>query len=87
MLTWKRADNVLWRAIPGYLVVATVDGTPSEVFGPGSEIWTLLAEPISVDDLVAAMAIQYSTSPDVVRADVEQLLAQLQAGGYVEQAG
>ena len=87
MVIWSRAGNVLWRSVPGYLVLATDGGTPSEVFGSGSEVWELLQHPVETEALVTALAETYSTTVELVRPAVERLLEQLQAGGYVEQTG
>ena len=83
-MRWSRAQNVLCRTAPGYLALMTPDGAPSEIFGPGAEVWSLLEQPAEIDALVDAMASTYSADRDVVTGDVQRLLEQLLADGYVD---
>jgi len=81
---WRRSPDAVWRAVPGYLAVATVDGRVIEVGGPGADIWRRLAAWTDEGDLVAALAREYGAPIETVAADVERLLGELRSGGYVE---
>ncbi len=83
-MRWRRSPQVLWRTAPGYLVVATVDGTAVEVDGPGADIWIRLAEWITEDDLTVALARAYGADVQVVSPDVRALLRELHDHGYVD---
>ena len=48
------------------------------------ELWDLLAEPTSTDDLVAALAARYGAAPSTVAADLGPVLAELEAIGAIE---
>src|SRR5262245_32431725 len=50
---WRRDPGVLWRTAPGYLVLATTDGSSLEVAGSGADVWRYLADWISEEELTA----------------------------------
>jgi coenzyme PQQ synthesis protein D (PqqD) len=83
---WRRSPQALWRTAPGYLALSTVDGRTVEVGGPGGDIWVLLAEWITDDDLTAALARAYGAEVQVVSPDVRSLLHQLHAQGYIDRS-
>ena len=49
----------------------------------GSRIWDLLAEPISVAELVDRLTSEYAVSRDQCRADVGALLIQMDTEGMI----
>ena len=82
-MKFSRSDGVLFRAGPGYLALATVDGVAVEVHGPGTDVWDLLATPREPADLVHAVAERYGVAPSAIAQDVSELLASLERSGYV----
>ncbi len=83
-MIWSRSQDVLWRAAPDYLALATVDGRTTEVHGPGYAVWNLLDRPIQQERLIELVAERYGVQRDLVATDVVALLTDLKAGGYVE---
>jgi hypothetical protein len=83
-MRWRRAAGVLWRAAPGYLALATVDGRTIEVHGPGREVWICLRDWILEEDLNDTLAGQYDADKQLVGSDVRALLTELHARGYVD---
>lgn len=83
-MKWARAPHVLWRTAPGYLVLGELNGSTTEIVGPGGEIWQRLDQPIEEDTLVTELVEMYATDRSVVAADVEQLLFKLESAGYVD---
>jgi hypothetical protein len=81
---WRRSTRVLWRTAPCYLVLATVDGRFVEVQGPGCDVWALLTDWITEEDLVSDLARQYGAEEQIVSQDVRSLLHELHAQGYVD---
>ena len=49
-----------------------------------ADVWRLLAEPRSVEELCAELMTLYDVAPDTCRADVEALLRQMEAEGLIE---
>ena len=45
----------------------------------GNRIWSLLAEPITVSDLIATLTKEYAISPADCREDVSSFLRELQS--------
>ena len=83
-MRWRRNSGVLWRIAPGYLALATVDGRPLEVGGPGGDVWARLAEWVAEEELTTALTRQYGTESSLVSPDVRSLLEELHAQGYVD---
>ena len=83
-MRWRRSPTVLWRQVPGYLALATVDGRTIEVEGPGGDIWLRLAGWVTEEQLTTALARAYGADERIVADDVRALLHQLHAQGYVE---
>ena len=49
----------------------------------GSRIWTLLAKPIRICDLCAALLAEYRVDPEVCERQVLELLEELRAEGLI----
>ena len=82
-MKYSRGADILFRAVPGYLALAKVDGTAFEVHGPGADVWDLLDSPRPLADLVGAVAERFGVAPSVIADDVGELLADLERSGYV----
>jgi hypothetical protein len=80
---WVRRASVLWRTAPGFLVIAYVDGEVTRAEGPAPEIWDLLADPRTADELVDELAARYGVSVEAVRADVMSFVNDLVDRGLV----
>ncbi len=52
--------------------------------GIGSEIWSKLASPVSVADLVEEFSARYEAPPGVIERDVLQMLSQLADEGLIK---
>lgn len=84
---FARESRVLFRAVPGYLALAKVDGTISEVHGPGADVWAELAKPTELEQIVDSLARRYLADRITLLEDVRHLLQNLEEGGYVTQDG
>ncbi|MEP1123838.1 MAG: PqqD family protein [Ilumatobacter sp.] len=75
----RRGSDVVWRAVPGFVTVASIDGTSVRASGSATAVWNLLpsadAEPIDVDEIVTRLAAEYRADEDEVRADTLRTLA------------
>lgn len=89
---YQRAPSALWRTTPGGMVLLTGEADaaddlarpdpsriPQPVFieGTVAVVWELLAEPISMEDLGAAIGSRFGVDPATVVADVGPLLSRL----------
>jgi Coenzyme PQQ synthesis protein D (PqqD) len=83
---YHRSSHVLWRRTLDTLVLlpVTSDDEPFALAATGPELWGLLAEPRSLDDLVGRLAEAHAVDPYVVAADVEPLLERLLALGAIQ---
>ena len=82
---WRRRPHVLWRRSLDALVYVPVGADEPRTLGaPGAEVWELLAEPRTLDALVAVLAGLRNTDPVIVRGDVEPVLRRLVDAGAVE---
>ncbi len=81
---WHRRPHLLWRrSLDAVLVLAPGLDEPIALAGTGPELWGLLAEPRTTDDLVSILAAAHDTEPAVVAADIVATLEQLERLGIV----
>jgi hypothetical protein len=75
-----RAPHVLQRRTLETFVLLAVDGNePVVLAGTGADVWSLLVEARTLEELVDTLAEHYSGDPDVIAADVAALLDTLVA--------
>jgi Coenzyme PQQ synthesis protein D (PqqD) len=76
---------VLERSVPAGVLLLRADGAEvTLVAGTGGELWRLLAEPRSADELTNELARRYEGDARAMRADIDAALADLEHGGFVE---
>ena len=83
-----RSDSPLTAAVDGEVVM--LDPSTSRYYGlegVGGRIWDLLAEPRSVDELVAALVLEFDVEADTCRQEVAAFTDDLVAAGLVRPAG
>lgn len=66
------------------VILTEEEGVYYGMDGVGPEIWTLLGDPRSGEDLVEAIVSEYEVAEERVREDVRRFLAELVAEGLVE---
>ena len=82
---WRRRPDVLWRRSLDAVILLPEDAAdPFHLVGTGPDVWELLAEPRTLDALVAVLATMYEADPDVVRSDVATVLDRLVDSGALE---
>ena len=84
---YVRSSQPLQAEVDGEIVM--LDPASSKYFGladTGARIWELLAEPKSVNDLVAALTAEYEVDDDTCRTQVTTFLDTLGAAGLVAPA-
>jgi hypothetical protein len=76
---WHRAEATLWRRTLGGVVVLPVDRrAPLALRGPAAEIWELLARPMTLQELLDAIAATCAVGGDAVADEVSQAVATLE---------
>ena len=76
--TLRRADGLLAAAVGDELLMMSVaQGKYFNLNGVGARIWELLAEPTTLDGLVAALTAEYEVDGESARREVENFLAAL----------
>jgi hypothetical protein len=55
--------------------------------GVGSDIWSLLESPKSIDDIVTALCDEYDASRESISRDVHEFLAELETNGLINMVG
>lgn len=77
-------DDVIQSEIDGEIIALSVEqGTCYGMNQVCSRIWTLLANPMRIDDLCAALLGAYRVDPDVCEREVLNLLEELRAEGLI----
>jgi hypothetical protein len=81
---WHRHPHLLWRrSLDAVLVLPPGLDEPLALVGTGPELWALLADPRTTEDLVAVLAAAHESGPEVVAPDVVATLEQLERLGVV----
>jgi hypothetical protein len=82
---WCRRPDVLTRRSLDALLLLPVEGDDLVTLArTGPEVWGLLAEPRTLDELAAVLADRYGAPQAVVAADVQPILDALVEGGLAE---
>jgi len=85
--TLRRTDDHVSASLEESLVMMDIDaGKYYLLDGVASFVWTRLAEPTPVSDLVATLCDRYDVTPERCEADVLPFLTQLHDKGLVETA-
>ena len=83
-----RCEELLEADVNGEIVALHIDkGQCYGMNSVASRIWQLLAEPTSPEQICARLVEEYEVDPAACRADVDALLADLQAEGLIKPAG
>ena len=81
---YRRTPGTLWRRVLDEVLLFPPDATePLSITKPGALVWTLLAEPISVADLVDQVATRFDAPRAQVQIDLEGLVAHLLTAGAI----
>lgn len=82
--TYIRASHLVATDMDGETVMMNVSqGTYFGLGGIGGRIWTLLAEPVTTEQMVRTICAEYAVDEATCRADVAQFLQELLAHGLV----
>lgn len=81
----RRAREVLFSQLDDELLAIDANaGYCYSLTGPAGKIWELIAAPITLDDLCAALRRRYAVDEQTCLADVSELLLDLRRAGLVE---
>jgi hypothetical protein len=79
-----RADGLLEAEIDNEIVALSIEhGACYGLNRVGSRVWTLLASPIRVGDLISTLLTEYQVDPDDCERQVLDLLEELRAEGLI----
>jgi hypothetical protein len=80
-------DGLVEAEVDDEILALNIDqGTCFGMNRVGSRIWNLLANPIRISDLCAALLAQYRVDPDTCERQVIDLLEELRAEGLIATA-
>jgi len=82
--TYRRSPRAIWRASSQLLVVAVPPGAPTRIAGSAALVWAQMAQPVTIDELVARLAVSTTVPAAAIRADVTAMLTELMPLGLVE---
>lgn len=87
MTTYRRTPATLFAEVDQDVVALQADrGFCFGMEDVTAEVWRLLAEPRSVDELCARLMTVYAVSLETCHTEVEALLRQMESEGLVEVA-
>jgi hypothetical protein len=77
LTTWHRSDGAVWRRTMDGIVVLPGSGEPIALLGPAAGLWELLAEPLTVEEVVTTLAEHYGVDADQVSPEIRATLDEL----------
>jgi hypothetical protein len=80
---YRQGHGLLSRTVPGLVVLARVDGTSVTLSGSGASVWQLLDDARTIPEIADDLASVYDVEPSQIATDIEPLLAELAASGFV----
>jgi hypothetical protein len=81
---WRKRGDVLERRLPDGVVLLPVDSDAVTVLaGSGGQLWELLTEPRTTDELSEDLTRRYAGDPNTIRSDIETVLCELERDGLV----
>lgn len=82
--TLQRKPTILWRELAGEAVLLDMAAGCSYTLNPvGTLLWKMLAEPQTLETLVAAVCAHYEVEPTQAHEDIALLLADLRANNLL----
>ncbi|MFV5213253.1 lasso peptide biosynthesis PqqD family chaperone [Azonexus caeni] len=82
-----RNPDLIAADMDGDTVIMSIErGEYYGIGGVGSRVWDLLAQPISVLDLVEVVCTEFDVAPSVCQADMERFINELKVLGLIETA-
>jgi hypothetical protein len=81
---YRRSRRVFWRSTARGLLVLGETGDPLAVIGAGVDLWGLLVDPATEDELCTGLARRFRMPLDEVRPLVRPVLQRLMAVGAVD---
>jgi hypothetical protein len=81
---WRRAEGVLWRRIPGKILLLDMDEAEPIAVTNAGELWDLLEKPITVPAAAAILSPGADAHQQTVIADIERVLRELEERRLVE---
>lgn len=85
----KVNENVIHRCVAGEDLLVPIGEAAGDMNGlyiltpTGGEIWDMLAEGKSVEEIVCAMSEDYGVEPEIIRADVLAVIEKLKSLGLI----
>jgi hypothetical protein len=78
---WRRSKTVLWRFVLDDAVLLCPGRAEPFALAGGARLWTLLDEPLRIDELLAALSAEQESNSE---KDLARLLGDLAEAGAVE---
>lgn len=80
-----RSPSALWRVGEfGIVLLAPGMSDPITIAGPGPQLWELVADARTEDEIVTELAAAFSTDPRVIRRDIDPIVEELVSMGLIE---
>jgi len=80
-------DEIAAKVLDGEAIMINLPkGTYYSLDGVGGRIWELLEDENTAQDIAAVLVREFDVSPTQARADVDRMLAELQAEGVIKPA-
>lgn len=80
-----RCEDLLEADVNGEIVALHIEkGQCYGLNGVASRIWSMLAEPRSLDEICETLTGEYEVDPETCRSEVETLLGELRSEGLIK---
>jgi len=84
---YRRANRAIWRHIHGSVLVRpTADGSVIALTGTGEDLWHLLNDPLTIQELAHCLGDRYAQPVDDIMHDIAPILDELVNRGVLVEA-
>lgn len=77
-----RSPSVLWRKVPGRVLVLTGD-EEHELLGPAADVWLMLEQSCTMDEVSDALSRRFEVAESTLKSDLAGLFSKLVSLGLL----
>ena len=89
---WTRSDDLVMRNVGGEMILVPIRANVGDLdsvytlSAVAARVWTLLDGTRTLDEIAAQLSDEYDVTPDLARADLDELVASLETASLISRS-